>query len=494
MTREIRDERDPNEEHGINENREIIEDRQAHDLRQPENARDSDLTYERERDLQSRKEIEEQEARRRELYADGSLGVFTTIALVCLVWGFCWLKEVTSLRPPQQINVVFHEVAGLHDNAGVFVDGVRVGIVDKIEWQSSRRVLVKVRINSTGALIPKGSKFVILTNGIVGAKFLEIQFPKESVGRTKDQAIANNSFVFGEDPVRPELAINNIASGLSDIDMPKLKKNLEADRRRLAYVADQLTVLARHTTPVVDDMPQLQREVIAFSRDTRRLTNRMDRFFSNPHVSKDLRETADKARETVAKLQDVMHELNVTLSDKPLRDDIITALEQLNQATGKVETSVLAVKEMASDKVLRVEVKDILAQAHGALDKVDNLLNKPTFGVALKSTLTETRQTVHDVGVVARQLSQMLGKRAPLLHMLVGRPGRIKDSERRSLASRESTENGKELENKATPDNKSSSEYSDIKDDTKDATSKESGTNPDIKSSDTIVDIKGGTR
>lgn len=479
MSREIRDERDP-------------------------------IVYDRERDLESRKEIEEQDARRRELYADGSLGVFTTIALVCLVWGFCWLKEITSLRPPQHINVVFHEVAGLHDNAGVFVDGVRVGIVDKIEWQSSRRVLVKVRINSTGAVIPKGSKFVILTNGIVGAKFMEIRFPKESDGRVKDEGIANNSFVFGEDPVRPELAVNNIAMGLSDIDMPKLRRNLEADRQRLACAADQLTVLARHTTPVVDEMPQLQHEVIAFSRDTRRLTNRMDRFFSDPHLSKDLRETADKAKETVAKLQDVMHELNITLSDKPLRDDIIMALEQLNQATAKVQTSVLAVKDMAGDKELRMDVKDILAQAHGALDKVDNLLNKPTFGVELKNTLIETRQAVHHVDLAARQLNQIMGKRAPLLHMMVGRPGYIKDSERKSLASRDTNEEKesekKELQNRNSgstdgADTKSDTGYSDSKNDTRNATNKKSdaasnysGTNPDIKSSDTIIDIKNGTR
>jgi|GEM_PF-930397 ABC-type transport system involved in resistance to organic solvents, periplasmic component len=495
MVREIRD------EHGKNDKR-VINGRDDSDDKEFDSSRDGDLVYERERDLESSREVEEQDARRRELYADGSLGVFTTIALVCLVWGFCWLKEITSLRPPQYINVVFHEVAGLHNSAGVFVDGVRVGIVDKIEWQSRRRVVVKIRINSTGAVIPQQSKFVILTNGIVGAKFMEIQMPKECDGRVSEEAIANNSFVAGEDPVRPELAVNNIAMGLSDINMPQLRKNLEADRKRLAYAADQLTVLARHSTPVIDKVPQLQHEVIAFSRDTRRLTNKMDRFLSNPQLSSDLKETAEKAKETVAKLQDVMHELNITLGDKPLREDIIKALQQLNQATDRVQQSVAAVHEMAGDKELRMDVKDILAQAHGALDKVENLLNKPTFGVELKNTLVETRQAVHHVDLAARQLNQILGKRAPLFHMMVGRPGYVNDSDNKRLAEKgddkkarigsdTNSDTGRSDDIEERTDN---SKHSDIKGDTRDNGIMESGTNPDIKSSDTIIDIKGDTK
>lgn len=49
-------------------------------------------------------------------------------------------------------------------------------------------------------------------------------------------------------------------------------------------------------------------------------------------------------------------------------------------------------------------------------------------------------------------------------------------------------------------DTKSDTGYSDIKNDTRNATNKKSdaasnysGTNPDIKRSDTIIDIKGGT-
>lgn len=471
--------------------RQAISDRQSEINLESDDVRNRDLIYERERDLQSPEEIEDQDARRREIYADGSLGVFTTIALICLVWGFCWLKEITSLRPPQRINVVFHEVAGLHTNAGVFVDGVRVGIVDKIEWQSRRRVLVNVRINSTGAVIPKGSKFVILTNGIVGAKYIEILLPEECDGRVPGEAIANNAFVEGEDPVRPELAVNNIAMALSDINMPQLRKNLEEDRKRLANAADQLTILARHATPVIDGIPRLQTEVIALSRDTRRVTGKVERLLSNPRFSTDLRETADKARETVATLHDTVHEMNITLRDKPLRADIIAALQQLNQATYRVQQSVASFEKMSGDRELRTDVKEILAQAHGALDKVDDLLNKPTFGVELKNTLVETRQAVNHVDLAARQLSQILGKRAPLFHMLIGRPGHIEDDEDKRLATKtgdQTSESGKTEDRKSDTRSDSTTGSGTSGDGTE-----EKGFKPDLENRNTIFDIKRNT-
>ncbi|MBP7577656.1 MAG: MCE family protein, partial [Candidatus Obscuribacter sp.] len=81
------------------------------------------------------------------LLTDGSIGVFTTVAIILLLWGLCWLKSYSSLRPPQHIKLIFHEIAGLNDNAAVYVDGVRVGMVEQIEWLMDRRVLVRLRIH-----------------------------------------------------------------------------------------------------------------------------------------------------------------------------------------------------------------------------------------------------------------------------------------------------------------------------------------------------------
>ena len=131
---------------------------------------------------------------------DVSLGIFTVVSLILLLWGFCWLKSYSSLTPPQRINVIFQEIAGLNENAAVYVDGVRVGMVDKMQWQEQHRVLVRLRINHSTLKVPIGSKFEILTNGIVGAKYVQIDLPPKQPDQKSPPLLTDEAIVRGEDP------------------------------------------------------------------------------------------------------------------------------------------------------------------------------------------------------------------------------------------------------------------------------------------------------
>ena len=361
----------------------------------------------------------------KELYADGALGIFTVVAFIFLVWGFCWLKSYSSLRLPQRINIYFSQVAGLNENAPVYVDGVRVGVVDRLEWQDNHKVLVSVRINSSRVVVPKGARFVILTNGIVGAKYVEIELPDHDAGLPKPRALTADDYVKGEDPVRPELAVNQLAIGLSNIDMEQLQHNFEADRARLVRAADQLAILAEKTMPVIDRALPLEEAFLALSKDLTRLTSKLSNMLDNPKLSDDLKETAKQARETVETARSIMTELNLTLKDKPLRKDLIDAISKLRATAESVSKSVDTIQKIAGDKDLRSDVKEILSQARTSLEKVDKLLNKPGVGEDLRQTLAESREAIQHADLAARQLNQILNKRFPLVHMMLGRPGHI---------------------------------------------------------------------
>lgn len=359
-------------------------------------------------------------------YANGSLGAFTTIALLILFWGLCWLKGHIAWRQPQHINVVFHEVAGLNDNAGVFVDGVRVGFVDGIEWKNRRRVVVRTRITTQGITIPQGSKFSILANGVVGAKYVEISMP-EPDPNVPSKKIAENAEVMGEDPVRPELAVNNLAIGLSKIDMDKLERNLEADRARLARAADQLSLLSIKAIPALEHAIPLEKEVTLLSKDARVVSSKVARLMDNPQLTSDLKETAEKARETMMNVHSVVRELRLTLDDKSVRTDIVTAISKLNAASEHMEKSVAMIQSVVGDKPLRDDLKRILQETRTTVNRVSEVLKDPASD--MQGMLKQTRDAVEHVDLAARQMNQILDKRHPLLHMLIGRPGRVKADE-----------------------------------------------------------------
>ena len=360
------------------------------------------------------------------MISDGSLGIFTVLSIIFLLWGYLWFKGTGILGANQTINVLFHEVAQLNDNADVYLNGIRVGMVDQIVWLNERKVLVRVRITTKKIIIPQGSNFRILTNGIVGAKYIEIDIPHAPDIRAGLPPLEDNAEVLGIDPARPELAINKLVIALSNVDPQKLVKNYEEDRTRLVRAADQLSILAIKTMPVVDNALPLERDLTQIAHDLRRVSKKVAALLDNPQFTNDLKITTTKLKETADSVQITVRDINTTLKDKTLREDLLTALKNLNNATEHVQNSVTAVEKMSKDLKLRTDVKEMLVQARKTLDKVDSLLSRPGFGSDIKETLATTREAIGHLDTVARQLNQILDKRAPIMHLMFGRPGQLK--------------------------------------------------------------------
>lgn len=382
------------------------------------------------------------------MISDGSLGIFTVLAVIFLLWGYLWFKGTGILGATQTINILFHEVAQLNDNADVFLDGIRVGMVDKILWLNERHVLVRIQITNRKVVIPQGATYRILTNGIVGAKYIEIDVPHPPDIRAGLPALPDEAEVEGLDPARPELAINKLVIALSNVDPQKLVKNYEEDRIRLVRAADQLSILAVKTMPVVDNALPLERDLTEIAHDLKKVSRKVSNLLDDPNFTNDLKITTTKLKETAESVQTTVRDINSTLKDKALRQDLLSALKNLNDATEHVQNSVSAVEKMSKDLKLRTDVKDILLQARKTLDKVDALFSRPSFGSDLKETLTSTRAAIGHLDAVARQLNQILDKRAPIMHLMFGRPGQLKDPKINAPKSKDSKPKESKQKNK----------------------------------------------
>ncbi len=373
----------------------------------------------------------EQNQQTADILADGSLGVFTVVAMVLLFLGALWLRDNFHTHQPRYINVYFHDTAQLSDSANVFVDGVRVGAVDELHWQSEHRVVVKLKITNHKVKLPVGSHFDILNNGIVGAKYVEIIVPEHNPGDADLPELASGCSVDGEDPVRPELALNNLVVGLSRIDTQKLGHNFDADRARICRAADQLALLANKSMPLVDGALPLEHDLHNLEYETTKVSHRLNHFFGdNPQISGDLKVAMKDTKETVASVKDTMHEAKSGHAPKRQRFALLIWSPPSTLCTAQPKSwSALSaiVQKITADKSLRDDVKDILSRADATLTKVDEMFKSPTYGTDLKQTLITTKEAISHIDLAARQLNQILEKRSPLMHLLVGRPGLVKD-------------------------------------------------------------------
>lgn len=365
-----------------------------------------------------------QETNKFSLSSEGSLGIFTTVALILLLWGFCWLKSYTPFSSQQHINVMFKQVSGLHSGAFVFVDGVKAGVVENVDWKDNNQVLVRLSITHPHMIIPQGAQFNILANGIIGARYMDIIMP--NIDKSVQEPIDESTIVMGGDVLRPEIILDKIGHDLDKIDIDSIQENISEDGKVLRKAANQFSALANKTMPVMDRALPLEYSLIAVSTELRKTTHKLDNFIDNPKLSPELRQTIKEARQTAQMAQSAIHELNNTLTDKSVRQDLFDTMHQLNEATLQLERSMETLHSVSKDTELRSDVKQILFDARKSLEKLDHILNNPDSGADIKSTLKNTRATLEDVDLAARQLQQILDKRQPLIHMFLGRPGHIK--------------------------------------------------------------------
>lgn len=331
---------------------------------------------------------------------DFVLGLFLFVAFVSFLGAWLWLKSEPIWKPAQRFNVLFHDVSGLNENAAVYSDGVRIGSVESIDLQGKHQVLVRLKINQEKLRIPQGSKFHIYTNGFVGAKYVDVSLPYN----THNAALLTpDSVARGEDPAHPELLVNQIASNLSKVDFERLEERLDAGMVHVSAAADQVSMLSAKLHPVADKAKIMEDRITALAGEMHKTSNRINKLLENPKL-------AEEAKET---------------------------LSRLDSTTAHVEAAITKLEQIANNSQLRADVKETVENAKETVAHVHAMVEDPRFGTELKDTMTQARSALSRLDLVGRQFNQILGKRAPLLHMLFGKPGAIKRENEQSAGTSE---------------------------------------------------------
>lgn len=417
----------------------------------------------------------------RETY-ETRVGFFTLGALILTLWGWGWLKSFNILDPPVTFWVRFHDVAGLSNNATVNIQGVRVGTVDQISFVKPEgvtdapdaneaearlpKVYTRLKITAHKMTLPKSSEVTIQTLGLVGAKYIEITLPDNSSADTS--LIDPQLVVEGKDPVRVEMVINGIAKKLNQAagavsseeaaeaikhissaaakldkgldKLPDLTESLKKSSDNVGVTALKFGKAAERTEQAVANASVFfgkgknSLDSIGSLAEGLKVTNKkVDKILDNPALSKDLKETVELAHKTALSVQAAIAEMHNTVKDKELRQDILSMLGKIQNSSEDIKQSMQVVNKLADDQGLRSDVKGVVRDARDAMSKANTMLSDPAFKTDVSQTMGRVKTAASDVDVAAKQLRQILGKRAPLLQMMFGRPGKLPEREGTTL-------------------------------------------------------------
>lgn len=403
---------------------------------------------------------------------DLRVGFFSLGALILLLYGWGWLKSFSLFDPPQIFWVRFHDVAGLSNNATVNVQGVRVGVVDQISFKlpegqtdapdaqpNEPKVYTRLKISGIKVPIPKKASITIQTLGLVGAKYIEITLPQDMGANL--EPIDPKVVADGKDPVRVELVVNNIAEKLNTVanaissdEAAAAVKDLGSAARKLNRTMDKIPPVAESIKRTSDSFGETAGRFRQTADRAERMADSANKFFNegsrafdsveslagglkntnsrvvklldDPKFSSDLKDTVLMAKQTAETIQNTINNLSTSAQGKELRQDLLSILGKIQSSTADIKQSVQVANKIADDQGLRSDLKEIVHDAKDAMSRANNLLTDPNFKQDLSQTMGRVKTAASDVDTAAKQLRQILGKRAPLIHMLFGKPGEVK--------------------------------------------------------------------
>jgi len=110
------------------------------------------------------------------------IAVFALLGLCLLVWGINFLKGIDLFKKSYQMYVVFDNSLGLSTANSVMVNGVAIGVIDKVDLVPSaeNKVLIRLGIEKKIA-IPRHSVFTIGSTGLLGSACINVMFSNEKV-------------------------------------------------------------------------------------------------------------------------------------------------------------------------------------------------------------------------------------------------------------------------------------------------------------------------
>jgi hypothetical protein len=288
------------------------------------------------------------------------VGMVTTAALVVAAASLGWLTNFSFNRKGYDFTVAYSDVAGLLEGAPVMLMGVKVGKVEKIVPED-RMVYVKVDITDQGTRILQGSRYMIMSQGLVGEKSLEI-FPPPPAKVAADY-IQPGDRIRGDDPARLEFVMEDVTEAFREFqrstDPKKLNEIFTKTAQNLLETTETVKSLSKQGGSVLGDIHGSLRNVdrlvgdidtlvVAANPESVRgtvsdlrsissgLLAQYNRYFGNRQATQANAQTLKSLAGMAVQLEQLATTLNKTTSDPEVQKDVKEALKNLNELTRRV--------------------------------------------------------------------------------------------------------------------------------------------------------------
>ncbi len=330
------------------------------------------------------------------------------VAAVIIYVGIIFLKGVSFTKSQNQFFVEMQDVNGLAEAAPVLANGVKIGIVNAVIFNSDKQnVLIRVELNE-GVKIPKGTK-AALTKEMLGAAKLKFVLGNASDGflsvNDTIKGVASNDILSAAGELMPDVqailtkvdtllynvnllvanpAINNSLYNVQAITqnventsrgLPAVMGNVNGVVRNLNEVSGNFGIMSTDLNKTVGQLDEMMNEAKIMVTNLKNASQSVD--FMTSDMSRQMPQILNSANQIGSNLAQTTQKINQA-DMEALINNLNETVQNLNVLTQTIDT-ILANQESTLGKMMYDP--DVYNKLDSALENAskffDDLRNHP---------------------------------------------------------------------------------------------------------------------
>jgi len=250
------------------------------------------------------------------------IGLVALVAVSLAIWGINYLKGINIFKSSDQYYAVYGNVKGLVENAVVFLNGYKVGNVNRIEFDQDDISRIIVRISLEEKMKLRKNTILLLRSGslISGTKDIDI-LPGNGEGYYEPgdtlPSLIQTELTDFIDPLRSRLesvvsAIDTLMLSLSDLLDPATRNNLKGMIAGLNSASSSLSASLRPSGSLHASMSNLSEFTGNLKKSNEDISRILQNFasLSDTLQQAELKKLISQASETFAKTTELFTRIN----------------------------------------------------------------------------------------------------------------------------------------------------------------------------------------
>ena len=239
------------------------------------------------------------------------VGIMTVVSIFVLYFGLNYLKGIDIFSPVSYYYGQYENIDGLVASSPVYVKGFKVGRVEQIKYDFSKRESFVIKISvSKDIKLPKGTRIELYDEGIMGSKAIQLIYGRTTVSNLMHQP---------GDTLESKMGLGLMAKLSGDL-VPKIEsistqadslirslrvlvenKNLNKSMASIERTTSDLAVSSSQLKKIMNnDVPHILSNVNGLTADFKQISGNLKKidyqatFASIDHTIKNLNLISDK--------------------------------------------------------------------------------------------------------------------------------------------------------------------------------------------------------